>query len=674
MAVLRPYPFAGLARRMFRELEERGSIFDLPGRAFFRGEDGLDLSVRFHGKRAGTPLGPAAGPQSQMAQNLVLSWLGGGRIHELKTVQVNDELVIGRPCIDVQTVGYNIEWSQELKLEESRAEYVKGAMLVRMLQAAGVAADESTGDTSGRAAATSGSGGHQDTLWDMSVGYDLAGIRSERVQAFIKGMLDAGDLVERFRAEIPDELARFRDLDFPTRLSDTLTLSTFHGCPSDEIERIIDFLLHENRLHCIVKLNPMLLGPAETRRLLHDVLGYHDLCVPDSAFERDTKWDQMEEFVERLGATAAGLGLGFGVKFSNTLIVENHRDFFPAREKEMYLSGQPLHVLAMSLVGRFRERFGTRFPISFAAGIDKANLPDAVALGLVPVTVCTDLLRPGGYARAHLYLKELGKRMREVGAATVDQWVLRAYGHEAEAMRRAAAGGGDPVAEAALLNTRTYVERVTADPRYHRAANETPPKKIGRHLKLFDCITCDKCVPVCPNDANFTFELPKQEIPIVRVRKDGDAWTVVERTTLTIGERHQIGNFADFCNDCGNCDVFCPEDGGPYAIKPRFFGSREAWEEDGRDGFFVDRQGDGTAMILGRFAGAAYRLELRHARLRYYSGTGFEVTFDPADPAGTLSGEASGTVDLAYAEILARLASALAETQDTWIGCLAGRR
>jgi len=28
---------------------------------------------------------------------------------------------------------------------------------------------------------------------------------------------------------------------------------------------------------------------------------------------------------------------------------------------------------------------------------------------------------------------------------------------------------------------------------------------------------------------------------------------------------------ADFCDDCGNCDVFCPEDGGPHLIKPLTF-------------------------------------------------------------------------------------------------------
>src|ERR1035438_8929922 len=124
MAELKPIPFARLVQRAFLEFEREGKIFDLPASNFFRGLPGLDLSVSVHGHRASTPLGPAAGPHGQLAQNIVLAWLGGSRIIELKTVQVLDELKIPRPCIDATNVGYNVEWSQELKLEQSLREYV----------------------------------------------------------------------------------------------------------------------------------------------------------------------------------------------------------------------------------------------------------------------------------------------------------------------------------------------------------------------------------------------------------------------------------------------------------------------------------------------------------------------------------------------------------------------
>jgi putative selenate reductase len=545
---------------MLREFDARQSIHDLPLRKFVLGDPRRDLSVRFHGHTAATPFGPAAGPNTQLAQNILLSWLAGGRVIELKTVQVNDRLTIPRPCIDMQTVGYNVEWSQELTLEESLTEYVKAAMLIRILEA------------SGRLALAPG---FDRTVFDMSVGCDLAGIRSERAQAFIRGMVDATPVLERLRRELPPELGPLRDLDFPTRLSDTLTLSTFHGCPPDEIEAMVGHLMRENGLSCVVKLNPTLLGAAEVRRLLQDALGYTELQVPDSAFEGDATWEQATAFIDRLDGTARSLGLGLGVKFSNTLLVENHRCFFPASERVMYLSGPPLNVLAMHLVQRLRRSFGDRFPVSFSAGIERANFPDAVALGLVPVTVCTDLLQAGGYWRGFGYFEELAQRMDAVGAATIAEFVARAYGEGAPA----------ELSAAKLRNTDEYVERMTADPRYHADNHRKGPRKIGRRLQFFDCVTCNKCIPVCPNDANFSVPMPATpQVPVTKAR--------------------QIVNFADFCNDCGNCDVFCLEDGGPYILKPRLFVNRERSLADApRDAVLVE-----PGAISGRFEGVVVQV------------------------------------------------------------------
>ncbi len=625
MAELAPYPFRALVRRMLRELERDDAVFDLPATRFTTGVDGLDLSVRVHGHTASSPLGPAAGPHTQMAQNLALSWLGGSRVFELKTVQILDELTIPRPCIDMRTVGFNAEWSQELRLHESLDEYVKGAMLIAMLTHGAGSAPPPWRDPLTRVRPEPG---FDQVVFDMSLGYDLKGIRSDRVQGFIRGMQDARAAVERFRDEIPAEHSWLRGVPFPERLSDTVTLSTFHGCPPEEIERIIEHLMRENGLHCTVKFNPTLLGPVELRRLLHDVLGYAGIRVPDSAFARDTKWEQAIAMMERLGRVASELGLSLGAKFSNTLIVENAGCFLPASEKEVYLSGAPLHVLAMNLVGRFRAHFGNRFPISFAAGIDRRNFPDAAALGLVPITVCSDLLQPQGYGRLAAYTKELARRMGEAGARSLSEWVLRAHGAEA-------AGRTDPT-EALLWNTKRYVEAATANPRYTQKENSKQPKKIGRILRLFDCVTCDKCIPVCPNDANFVFTPPVTALPIVKAVREGAGWVWREEGIIALKEKHQIANFADFCNECGNCDVFCPEDGGPYRLKPRFFGSEAAWRRfTGHDGFFVERR-SGCDRVLGRLEGREYGLEVAKETL-VFRGEGFSLAFDAADPAGSLA-------------------------------------
>ena len=194
MAELVPAPFPHLLARMLREAEREQKIFDLPARRFWRGAEDLDLSVAVHGHRVANPVGPAAGPHGQMAQNVLLSWLAGGRFIELKTVQLNDRLTIPRPCIDMQTVGYNVEWSQELRLAESLREYVKGSMLIDVARAEGLLGrpDDPARD---------------EPVLDLSVGYDLAGVRSPAVRSWIASMKDARAEVEAVRRRDPGRAA-----------------------------------------------------------------------------------------------------------------------------------------------------------------------------------------------------------------------------------------------------------------------------------------------------------------------------------------------------------------------------------------------------------------------------------------------------------------------------------
>jgi len=578
MAELAPIPLPLLLRRAFLEHRREGKIFDLPARKFYRGLDGLDLSVSFHGHRAATPLGPAAGPHGQLAQNIALSWLGGCRIIELKTVQILDELRIPRPCIDVANVGYNVEWSQELTLEQSLREYISAAMLIEILKKSKLP----------------GRGVPPETVFDMSVGYNLEGIRSPRVRGWIESMKNAGKVIDELRCELTGEFVRYRDLPFPARVSDTVSLSTFHGCPANEIESIVTFLLRELGCHVCIKLNPTLLGREETAHLLYEVLGYREIRLHPPAFENDLQWDEALDLIPRLQEVAAAAGRSLSVKFSNTLVVKNHKSLF--RDELMYMSGPPLHVLAMNLFAKFRASIRNQVPISFSGGIDAHNFARAVAMNLVPVTTCTDLLRPGGYERLIRYLENLGAEMRSAGAATIPEFVTRYRGH-----------GGD-VESAGLHNTRELVAEATADPRYRWERNHGVPRKIGSRLWMFDCITCDKCVPICPNDANFVYDSAPAAIEYDNYELVNGRIRCVPGGILRTMKARQFANYADACNDCGNCDIFCPEDGGPQAAKPRFFGSLETYRRDARDnGFYLDWE---RPAIHGTIGGHAYVLTL----------------------------------------------------------------
>ncbi len=603
MPELKPLPIAILLRRLVREYQREQRIFDLPTNKFWRGKPVLDLGVRSHGKPAGTPFGPAAGPHTQMAQNIVLGWLAGARIIELKTIQINDRLTIPRPCIDAANVCYNVEFSQELRLEESLEEYVKAWMLVRIIEQLGI-----LGVSARQGATPADARPHfYDCIFDLSCGYNLEGIASERVTWFIRSMMDASEEIERLRAQIPDEFAALREIEFDPHIVSTATLSTFHGCPPNEIEGIVEHLVREHGLHVVIKMNPTMLGRGRVEEILHDILGYQEIQVNPAAFETGLSFDEAIPLVRRLRRIAKERGLCVGVKFTNTLEVLNHRDFFPESEKVMYLSGPPLYPIALEVAHKFLEAYlatatedwDRELPISFSAGVDKHNFADCVAAGLVPVTVCTDLLKVGGYGRAIEYLQSLAAQMQKVGAVTVDEFITPQ-----------ARAKGTSRAEAARENLRRAWESALQDPRYSREKNSLVPKRIGTRLWVFDCVTCDKCIPVCPNDANFTY--PASTAPVIYHKYTVRAGQLErgEEATFALKKQRQIANFGQFCNECGNCDTFCPEYGGPYVEKPTFFSTREDFETFRKyDGFFVEHSPERDS-IIGRIRGEQYSLTI----------------------------------------------------------------
>jgi putative selenate reductase len=380
----------------------------------------------------------------------------------------------------------------------------------------------------------------------------------------------------------------------PDRLSDSVTLSTFHGCPAEEIDAIGRFLLAERGLHTVVKLNPTLLGYEEVEEILHGRLGYRHR-VRRGAFEKDLHWDGALSIARDLSAESARRGLGFGFKVTNTLVVANAGDFMPG--DEAYLSGEPLHVLALALGVKLREELGADLPLSFSAGLDAANvgrrrrerirsgdeLHGPPASGRLPAAPPAGRVPRGGDGRG-------GRR-------------------DAAGLRpRARAGLPGDLAEASLANLRRAAAEALGNPRYAAGHTGKPPRKIGSHLHLFDCINCDKCVPVCPNDANFTYETAPRTVVYRDLVVEGGRLVPGEERTLSLGggkaSWHQIASWSDACNDCGNCDVFCPEDGGPYVEKPRLFSSLASFVADApRPGFFVRREADGSHVARGRWGG-----------------------------------------------------------------------
>jgi putative selenate reductase len=432
------------------EYNNRCEIFGIPEKLFFGQQDHLNIGMEMFGKQLFTPIGVAAGPHTQMAQNIISAWLSGASYIELKTVQTLDELEISKPCIDMQDEGYNCEWSQELRIRESFAEYLKAWAIIHLLQHKFGWNREKHG-----------------FIFNMSIGYNYDGIRNENVQWFLKNMLDCSEYKQIIINELLPFYPELANITIPDCISDNITLSTMHGCPPDEIEKIGHYLLKEKKLHTLVKLNPTLLGKDDLRDILNNKLQFKN-TIPDLAFEHDLKYPDAIGIIQRLQQTADAEGLFFGVKLTNTLESTNHKNVFPANEQMMYMSGRALHPISVNVARKLQNEFKGKLNISFSGGADCFNINDLIDSGLKPVTICSDILKPGGYGRLNQYIENLS-------------------------------GNRNAVKLPPLEKLNSYADAVVANTDYQRDPFAVKSIKTNRPLSYFDCIHAP-CVDECPTN------------------------------------------------------------------------------------------------------------------------------------------------------------------------------
>jgi ferredoxin len=461
-----PIPHDRLLASMLDELGH-GQILGIPKACFFRPSLEDPFTTTRYGQRLETPIGAAAGPHTQLARNLVAAWLCGGRYLELKTVQILDELTLARPCIDMRDEGYNCEWSQELKLEQSFDEYLHGLLLILALRRK----LNFPGSEDGR---------NPGFIQNMSAGYDLAGITSPAMTHFLDRMARCPEEMAAAAARLSRLCPELAEVNLPDGVSSSLTISTMHGCPPDEIQRIALHFIEDRGLHTTLKLNPTLLGPERLRALLQG-LGW-DLEVPDAVFAKDLSLEQALPIIRTLSAAARKRGVEFNLKLTNTLPCVN-RSALPEAEPQVYCSGRPLHPLAVHVALLLREQMGELQdsrtehsdgcpPMSFCAGADAFNIPDLLAAGLGPVTTCSDLLKPGGYGRLRQYLGVLRERMAAAGADNLEQWQAQGPGLAA------------------------YAQTTATARRYAASAKSHVDVKIPRPLPRMDCFTAP-CTAAC---------------------------------------------------------------------------------------------------------------------------------------------------------------------------------
>jgi len=337
-----------------------------------------------------TPVGPAAGPHTQLAQNIIASYYAGARFFELKTVQKMDgaelSACVNKPCILADDEGYNCEWSTELTVPDAMGEYIKAWFILHVI------------------AKEFGLGAQDGFQFNISVGYDLAGIKGDKVNTFIDGMMEAKETVifQECRKWLWDNADKFQNFTredieaIPSNVCNSATISTLHGCPPQEIESIANYLLTEKHLNTFVKCNPTLLGYDFARKTM-DEMGYDYMVFGDFHFRDDLQYEDAVPMLTRLMKLSEELGLEFGVKITNTFPVDVTRNELPS--EEMYMSGKALFPLSISLAAKLSAEFAGKLRISYSGGADYYNIDKIVGCGIWPVTMATTLLKTGGYQR-----------------------------------------------------------------------------------------------------------------------------------------------------------------------------------------------------------------------------------------------------------------------------------
>lgn len=454
-----PMPIAQLVEWVMEEKKKRGKVFGVyrPYKAK------AEYNRKIFGRLLETPVGPAAGPHTQLAQNIVAAYYAGSRFFELKTVQIMDgaelSACVSKPCIKADDECYNVEWSTELYVPQAMNEYIKAWFMLNVM------------------AIEFGLGSKDGFQFNLSVGYDLAGIQSEKINTFIDSMMEAKDteVFKECKQYLLDNISQFENVTkediekISSKICNSATISTLHGCPPQEIEKIANHLIDGKGLHTFIKCNPTLLGYEYARKTMDD-MGYDYVAFGDFHFLDDLQYEDAVPMLERLMKKCEEKGVEFGVKITNTFPVDIKQGELPG--EEMYMSGKSLYALSLSVASRLTKDFDGKLRIAYSGGADYHNIAGIVEAGIWPVTVATTLLKPGGY-----------QRMAQLANVTQDINL--------------------EFAGVSVEKSQKLTEEAKKDPHHVKAIKPLPSRKIEGHVPLIDCHTAP-CQEGCPINQDIT--------------------------------------------------------------------------------------------------------------------------------------------------------------------------
>lgn len=431
-----PIPFRELMTWITAEYQREGSVFGVakPFRATPR-------SLPIFGRQIETPIGPAAGPHTRFAQNIIAAYFAGARFFELETVRTRPG--DGSSAIDAfDECCYNGS-PTPLSPREAFAEYVKAWCACKIM------------------AKLWGLGDGNGFVFHMAVGCDPADVKSESVQTFLAHMADASETAEfqdclTILKELFPEEADYIDTIDP-HISNSVTLTAEGSVSAETLEALASGLMKEQRLHLFVKCAPTLLGCDYARYMLSQ-MEYSAIQLDEQDFLGCMQYDEAVALFGRLQDLAVEQGLEFGVKMGASLPIAGKRS----------LSGKALYALTLSLAYQLARDLKEKcVRISYAGGADAFHAAPLFECEIWPITMTSTLLKPGGY-----------QRLTQIAC----QLVPLMYG---------------PFGRVNVHSLRQVAQRMISDMHLVKINQNAPSYKLDKPVPLLDCFTAP-CKQACP--------------------------------------------------------------------------------------------------------------------------------------------------------------------------------
>lgn len=410
-SLLQPLSMARMVEHVARELEMTSTVFSVsPGYRAGASAAGGEGPLAW----LELPLGTAPGPHGLLAQNLLCAYVAGARLLSLAPLgEAAPKMWLGSDGVCRRKAH-----GGAMPPRQAAAEAVKGSILIQLL-----CRELGLGDRRGMAL-TMALPARRDVL------------ERPEVLTYLDIMADASstDLWRDSLAAAKGAVSRFNNLqredldDLDPHIAKLARVAV----PTDGDLSGIKFLLGRGV----------------------PVLARFDLSFAG----RETA---LGDILRELAQTAAGEGVWLEAEVSGSL---------PEGEGEA-VSGTFLAPQALRLAARMAE-ICPDLPLHYAGGVDQLNLARVSSQGFRSVSVCTTLLKPGGYLR----LRQLARTLAAAQTPTL---------RENEGNERI-----DPE------GLRVLADELEGEPHYQRREAPPRPKKQGKS-PVTDCFTAP-CQGGCP--------------------------------------------------------------------------------------------------------------------------------------------------------------------------------